>query len=362
MMARPLHVGIIGVNMTGGWAAEAHVPAVQTLEGLTLAAIAASSQLAADEAAHAFEVDKAYADGFALIADPAIDIVTVATRVPEHRDLLLAAIAAGKHVYSEWPLGQGSEQAMEIAQAARAACVKTAIGLQLRGSPVVRGARDLIASGALSRLLSASAFSSTAGFGPDVPPQFTYTEDPASFANLVTIQAAHTLDLVLAVAGAPTSFSAQLSRQFPAIKVGEPGGQQDRLTYDHVLVHGRLAHHVPFVLEVAGGRTGETPFWLDLIGEAGSLRLDGGAPRGVQSGPIGLLLNGERQLIEENGDPTKSAVNVAGVYAALRDDIVHAGSSATGFDHAVRLTNLVEDILVSTETAQVRDSGTWPVH
>jgi predicted dehydrogenase len=202
-MARPLNVGIIGVNMTGGWATEAHVPAVRALEGLTLAAIAARSQSAADEAAHVFGVDRGYGDGFALIADPTIDIVTVATRVPEHRDLLLAAIAAGKHVYSEWPLGQDREQAAEIAHAAQAAGVKTAIGLQLRGSPALRRARDLIASGAVGRLLSASAFSSTAGFGPDVPPQFAYTEDPASFANLVTIQAAHTLDLVLCTAFTP---------------------------------------------------------------------------------------------------------------------------------------------------------------
>jgi predicted dehydrogenase len=360
MMARSLNVGIVGVNMTGGWAAEAHVPAVRELDGLTLAAVAASSRRAADEAAHALGAGKAYADGFALIADPSIDIVTIATRVPDHRDLLLAAIAAGKHVYSEWPLGSGSGQAAEIARAAQAAGVKTAIGLQLRGSPAFRRARDLVAAGGLGRLLSASAFSSTAGFGPDVPPQFAYTEDPGSFANLVTIQAAHALDLVFAVAGAPASFSGQLTRQFPVIQVGEPRRNQARETYDHVLVQGRLTRAVPFSVEVAGGRTDDTPFWLDLVGERGSLRLDGGAPRGVQAGPIGLVLNGERQAIQGDEKLSRSAANVFGVYAALRDDIVSGGSSATGFDHATRLTQFVEDLLAASEKGVVQDTGTWP--
>ena len=359
-MTGALKVGIIGVNKSGGWAAEAHVPALQSLEGLTLAAVAARGQLAATAAAQTFSVAKAYPDGQALIADPDIDIVTVATRVPDHRDLLLAAIAAGKHVYSEWPLGRSSREAADIAAAARNAGVKTAIGLQLRGSPAVRRARDIVGSGALGRLLSASTFSSTAGFGPDVPPQFAYLEDPASFANMVTIQAAHTVDLLIYLAGGVTSYSAQLSRQFAEIMVGEPRERRRRLTYDHLLAHGSLANGVPFALEVAGGRRGETPFWLDLMGDKGRLRLDGGAPRGVQAGAIGLILDGARQVVKGAEHPTASAANVAGVYASLRDDIVGKGSRATGFDHAARLTHFIEDLLDPSKTGVVCDQGSWP--
>ena len=91
-----------------------------------------------------------------LIADPDIDLVTVATRVPDHRDLVLAALAAGKHVYSEWPLGRGSMGSEELARAAQAAGVRHAIGLQLRASPAVRAAREVVASGSLGRLLAVS--------------------------------------------------------------------------------------------------------------------------------------------------------------------------------------------------------------
>ena len=346
-MASELRVGIIGANASGGWAGEAHVPAIKTLAGMTLAAVATNSQKTADEAAHAFGVDKAYGAGLALIADPDIDVVTVATRVPDHRDLILAAVAAGKHVYSEWPLGRGTAEVSEIAKAAEAAGVKNAVGLQLRGSPAVAQAREMIASGALGRILSFSVLSTTMGFGPDVPPRFAYLEDPKAFANMVTIQGAHTLDLLLALGGGIESISALATRQFPVIQVGEPRETRQRVTFDHLLAQGRLAANVPFTMEVAGGRTKATPFHLDIVGEKGILRLDGGAARGLQAGRVGLLRDGEQLPLNEGecGGLSDGALNVAGVYTALRDDIVHGSSTVTGFTHAVCLTRLIEEVL-----------------
>ncbi len=363
-MANELKVGIIGVNTTGGWASEAHVPAVKAVDGMTLAAVATSRQDTADEAAHAFGAGKAYAGGLALIADPDIDVVTVATRVPDHRELLLAAVAAGKHVYSEWPLGAGTAEAQDIAGAARSAGVKHAIGLQLRGSPAVRQAHGLLASGALGRVLSVSVFSTTAGFGPDVPPQFAYLEDPASFANMVTIQGAHTLDLLIALGGPLGFMAALVSRQFPHIQVGKPRQPRERVTFDHLLMQGHLRSGVPFALKVAGGRTADTPFYLDIAGEKGSLRLDGGAPRGVQSSRLGLTQDGERRNVDEGAFAGLSdgAVNVAGVYKALETDIRNGSSTVTDFHHAERLTRLVEDALIASEQgARMRSCDNWPI-
>lgn len=349
-MSEPLRVGIIGANARGGWAGDSHVPAVQGLEGLQLVAVATNSQETADEAAHAFGVAKAYADGAALVADPDIDIVTVATRVPDHCPLVLASAAAGKHVYCEWPLGRGSAESDEMARAAQTADVHAAIGLQLRASPAVRAARERLESGAIGRVLSLSAFSSTAGFGPAVRAPFVYLEDPASFANLVTIQGAHTLDLLWALGGAPAEVLALASRQFPEISAGDDAQPRRRETFDHLLVQGRFGDGAPFGMEVAGGRNGDTPFFLDVIGEKGSLRLDGGAPRGLQSGRIGLLENGERVAVDEGELATMHdpAVNVAGVYAALRDDIRQGAFSVAGFTHAVRLSRLVEQVFLSS--------------
>jgi predicted dehydrogenase len=324
---------------------------VKGLDGLALAAVATSAQDTADEAAHKFGVGKAYGSGAALIADPDVDIVTVATRVADHRELVLAAVAAGKHVYSEWPLGRGSLEAVELALAADAAGVHHVIGLQLRASPAVRAAHARLAADGIGRLLSLSAFSSSAGFGPTVAAPFVYLEDPAAFANLVTIQGAHTLDLVAALGGDPTTLAALASRQFPDIVTGDDATSQRRQTFDHLLVHGRLAGAATFALEVAGGRTGETPFFLDIVGDTGNLRLHGGAPRGLQSGRIELAENGTRVDVDEGelaGLPDE-AVNVAGVYAKLRDSIQAGKRAAAGFDGAVRLTRLIETALRSSD-------------
>ncbi len=361
-MQNRLRVGIIGANARGGWAQDSHVPAVQGLAGLSLAAVAANSQEMADEAAHAFGVNKAYASGLALIADPDIDIVTVATRVPDHRALVLAALSAGKHVYSEWPLGLGTSESEEMAKAARATGAHTAIGLQLRESAAVHHARDLIASGAIGRVLSLSAFSATAGFGSEVPDPFLYLEDPANFANLVTIQGAHTLDVAISLVGTPINLSALASRQFPQIHGGKDREFRARETFDHLLVQASLDTGAPIALEVAGGRSPATPFRIDVVGERGKLRLRGAAARGLQSAHAALLLNGGPVAIdkEDMAGMPDAAVNVAGVYRRLGEDIARSSHTVAGFDHAVRMTRLIEDVLASSASGRRIEAQGWP--
>jgi predicted dehydrogenase len=305
---------------------------------------------------------KTYCSGLDLIRDPDIDIVTVATRVTNHLELVLAAIAAGKHVYCEWPLGRGIEEALEMAEAARIAGVHTAIGLQLRASPAVRHASDLIATGAIGRLLSMNISSTTAGFGPAVAAPFLYLEDPSNFANLVTIQGAHTIDLALALMGAIERLSALATAQYPTIQVGDNREERPRVTFDHLLLQAAAVDGATLAIEVSGGSLFDMPFRLDAIGDKGVLRIDGGAPRGVQSGRLNLVLNGRSEPVEEGKlsampDP---ALNVAATYAALRDDILHSTSSVVDFDHAVRLTRMIEDVFASSREGRRLPAAGWP--
>ena len=122
-MAKALGVGIIGASAERGWTKIAHAPAVQQLAGLELAALASGSQAKADAAAKAFGAKASYADGKDLIEDPNVHIVKIAVKVPDHRELVLAALAAGKHIYCEWPLGRNLAETMELAKAAQSANV-----------------------------------------------------------------------------------------------------------------------------------------------------------------------------------------------------------------------------------------------
>jgi predicted dehydrogenase len=89
-MAKNLRVGIIGVSADGGWARESHVPAIRAIDGLEPAAIATRTQETAAAAGTAFGVSRTYGDAGDLIADPDVDIVTVAAPVPARCRSLVA--------------------------------------------------------------------------------------------------------------------------------------------------------------------------------------------------------------------------------------------------------------------------------
>ncbi len=363
-MTKALHVGIIGVSAQRGWAREAHVPAVQALDGLELTAVATRSQKTADAAGAMFGVERSYGDAAHLIADPDIDIVTVAASVPAHRDLIIAAIEAGKHVVTEWPVGTSTAQTEEIAASAATSGMHSTVGLQSRMNPAAIRALGLIESGAIGRVISATVYSSTAGFGRQVADGDLYLEKPETGMNLTTIQTAHTIDFAIRLAGRLTSLAALTTTQYPHLKVGDPPTSYRRTIPDHVLLHGRLADGGALAVQIAGGRpVHDTPFRLDIVGEDGVLTIEGGAPRGFQSGVLRLSMNAEPIEIDdgETAALPDAVVNVARVYAALRDDIVNGTVTAPSFDHAVRLSHLVNDIRASAADGRtITPTADWP--
>jgi len=359
-MDTDLAVGIIGVSAEGGWARESHVPAVQATDGLRLAAVATRTRATADAAAAAFGVPRAYDDPTQLIADPDIDVVTIAAPVPAHHDLILAALAAGKHVLTEWPVGTCTGQTVQLADAARRSGLHTVVNLQARANPSVTRARELITSGAVGRVLHVSVHSSTAGWGRHIGAGELYLEDPANGMTLATIQTAHTLDVAVLLCGPLASLSALATTQFPQVRVETHMALYARTVADHLLLHGRFADGGALAVQVVGGRpTDDTPFRLTVTGETGEVVLNGGAPRGFQSGRLHLTLDGHLVHVD---DPTAGlpdpVANVAGTYAALRDDIRGETHTAPDFTHAVRLSHLVDDLEASA--ASVMRTAEYP--
>src|SRR5207244_8817307 len=101
-----LGVGIIGVSPVRGWAATAHIPALRALPNYQIRALSAHSAESARAAGEAFGVSAVFSGHEQLVTRPDIDVVAVTVKVPHHRELVSAALAAGKAVYSEWPLGR----------------------------------------------------------------------------------------------------------------------------------------------------------------------------------------------------------------------------------------------------------------
>ena len=363
-MTKPLRIGIIGASANRGWAKESHVIAVQQLAGLELAAVATHKQETADAAAKAFGAKSAYGNAADLIRDPNVDLVAVCVRVPDHRALVLDALAAGKHLYCEWPLGRNLTETEEIVAAAHSAGVHAAIGLQARMNPAAHRARDLVASSAIGRVLSARLYSGTAAFSPKIAAADAYLENAENGATLVSIHGGHALDLAIAVLGSLADVTSLATTQYPEIEVGDDSTRQARSIPDHLLVQARLMSSGALSIEVAGGRPpAASLFRLEVIGDKGTLALDGGALRGFPTGRLRLSLNGEPQQVDdgETGSMPDTAANVAGVYAALRDDIAQGTWTAPDFTHAVRLARLVDNVLLSAQTGTRQSAADWPL-
>ena len=186
--------------------------------------------------------------------------------MPAHHDLIVAALRAGKHVATEWPVGTSTAQTERTAAAASGTDRHTSVGLPSRLNPAVVRAQELIRSGAVGQVLSATVHSPTAGFGRwcrgGAAPR-----GARSRHELTTIQLAHTLDLAVTLAGPLISVTALTTIQYPDLTVGGLGRQHTRTIPDPVLLHGRLAGGGALAVQVVGGRPADdVPFRLDLVG------------------------------------------------------------------------------------------------
>ena len=94
------------------------------------------------------------ADLNAVLADPTIDIYFDAQLTGVRRDALLAAIRAGKHIYAEKPVVETVADALDIAERAEAAGLKTGVVHDKLYLPGLRKLRRLIDNGFFGRVLS----------------------------------------------------------------------------------------------------------------------------------------------------------------------------------------------------------------
>src|SRR6187549_2471456 len=156
-MANKIRLGFIGANVKSTWASQSHFPALRASPDVELTAVCTTKPESAEEARKAFGAKLAFTDFRALCSSNEIDAITVCVRVPSHYETTKAAIEAGKHVYTEWPLGRTTGEAEELTALARAKGVQTAVGLQSRVSPSLLYMKELIETGFVGEVLSCHA-------------------------------------------------------------------------------------------------------------------------------------------------------------------------------------------------------------
>src|SRR3954449_1807860 len=219
-----LGVGIVGVSPVRGWAATAHIPALRALPNYEIRALSAHSAESARAAGEAFGVSAVFSDNEQLVTQPDLDVVAVTVKVPHHRELVSAALAAGKAVYCEWPLGRDLDDARAMATLAAEQGVRTVVGLQARQSPAIQFVQELLSDGYVGEVLSTTMVGLSVP-GDVVVQANAYMLDTTNGANLLTIAVGHSVDLLNHVLGEFADLSAVSDLRRPLIRIEETGEQ-----------------------------------------------------------------------------------------------------------------------------------------
>ncbi|NMG41683.1 Gfo/Idh/MocA family oxidoreductase [Chelativorans sp. ZYF759] len=354
-MTRKLRVGVVGASPTGSWGTAAHLPALAALDGLfEVTAISTAHMETATESARRFGIRHAFADARALAEHPDVDIVTVAVRVPAHGEVVSAALAAGKHVYCEWPLGRTTVEAQEMLAAAQSAGVVHMVGLQARRAPAIEHARDLIARGRIGDVKAANLVHS-------VPWMFSgregsaYLLDRDSGAHFLSIPGGHSIDVLCHLLGDFMSVSATLAR------VGDDGVERqfERPSWDQAVIGAILRTGAVVGVRLQGASPIGGGVRLEISGSKGDLVISTEAGgRGIQMADLrlqGTTSPGTFEDIEiprsylpvPPGIRSGAPLNVAKAYRALHGVIVSGAAASPGFADAIALHRTLDAIELS---------------
>src|SRR5438067_7309491 len=233
MSESTLGVGIIGVSPVRGWAATAHIPALRALPNYEIRALSAHSAESARAAGEAFGVSAVFSGHEELVTQPDIDVVAVTVKVPHHRELVSAALAAGKAVYCEWPLGRDLDDARAMAALAAGQGVRTAVGLQGRQAPAIQFVQELLGDGYVGEVVSTTMVGVSVTGDALVQPS-AYMLDKTNGANLLTVPFGHSLDTLSYLLGEFADLSAVSNLRRPLITIEETGERIVKTAADQI--------------------------------------------------------------------------------------------------------------------------------
>src|SRR2546423_1037328 len=273
-----LGVGILGVSPVRGWAATAHIPALRALPNYEIRALSAHNAESARAAGEVFGVSTVFSDHEQMVTQPDIDLVAVTVKVPHHRELVSAALAAGKAVYCEWPLGRDLDDARAMAELAAEQGVRTVVGLQARQAPAIERVQELLSDGYVGEVLSTSMVGLSV-LGDVVVQPNAYMLDKTNGANVLTIAVGHSLDILNYVLGEFIDLSAVSALRRPLMKIDETGEQIVKTAPDQIAVIGTLTSGAATSIHVREGVDGGTGFLWEINGTDRTLQITPDAPQ-----------------------------------------------------------------------------------
>jgi predicted dehydrogenase len=327
-----VRLGVAGLGRIAG----AHLNAIESLSasnavegGCTLAAVATGKDPAAVDLPESVRIHRSYEE---LLQDKEVDAVIICYPNDMHRDAVMAAVAAGKHVLVEKPIGMNADEVSEMADAAEAAGVRLMSAQSRRFSDAIQEMkRGLPEIGRVHRL----GINFLVPFdGPPTP----WWSDSARAGDLILhVQGSHSVDTVVwLLDGEPSWIAARTARVNPRF-----GGSDEAdilLGFD-----GDVSASVHLSLNT-------TPFVHEMIvvGERGSMRLSE-YPTGEPFGfGFALDVNGETRR-DGPQVPTLYTRQLSEFVTSIREEREPLASAR----ELIRSTRVLDRVIEAARTGSV---------
>ena len=360
-MADKIRLGFVGANVNSTWASQSHFPAILASPDVEFTAVCTTRPESAEEARRAFGAKLAFHDFREMAVSPDIDAVAVVVRVPSHYGPTKAAIEAGKHVFTEWPLGRNTAEAQELATLARDKGVQTAVGLQSRVSPALLFLKELIESGYVGEVLSCHVTTMRDG-ALERPSSNTWQRDPNQGANTLTIANGHVIDALRFVAGNFDRVACMASTQAKQWYETDTRQFVEVTSPDNVRVSGQLESGAAVSVHVGAVPWAGSGFRMEIYGREGTLVTTGSVSS--QRGEM-LRVQGARgshklqdldipeHLVYVPSDfPRGDPFNVGQLYTLFAEAIRTGENRAPTFDVAVDLHRFIDTLQQAADTGR----------
>ena len=190
-----------GVLGAGGIADRRTLPGMMVAENAELVAVMEINAEFAEKLRAKYNAKRAYTDYKALIADPEVECVYIASPVTCHKDQVIAAAQAGKHVLCEKPISLSLAECEEVRAACEKAGILSATGFMMRYHAFHQKMKQLIADGKLGQVVSARA--QLTCWYPEIPGAWRQDKKLSGGGALIDM-GVHCIDLIEYITGGKT--------------------------------------------------------------------------------------------------------------------------------------------------------------
>ena len=250
-----IRCGVIGL----GWFGEHHVDTLKELPLAEVKAVCTRREKHLKDIAQKYNIPQYYTDYHELLANKDIDLVFVVTHVKDHKQIVIDALKAGKHVFVEKPMADTVEECDEIIKAAKETDKYFMVGHICRFGVDYAIAKEEIESGKIGKILSIHAKRNLAGW---------ITESHLQKISALFGDGVHDLDLALwYTKSKPVSVYAQTRKTKSNIVYDDLGWAMFSLEDGAIVVIENLwclPDNVPFAIGAV----------IQIVGTKGAITID----------------------------------------------------------------------------------------